>query len=115
MMTLYGIPNCYTIKKARTWLEKHGLAYQFHDYKKEGITKTRLTQWCKELGFNALVNQRGTTWRNLPASVKEKLTQTNAITLMTENPSLIKRPVLDTGTKRIVGFDAQLYQLLLKK
>jgi len=114
MIVLYGIPNCDTIKKARTWLDKQAVVYQFHDYKKEGITKTRLTQWCKELGFNALINQRGTTWRNLPSVAKENLTQTSAITLMIENPSLIKRPVLDIGHKRIVGFDETQYQLLLK-
>lgn len=114
MTTLYGIPNCDTIKKARTWLEKHGIAYQFYDYKKSGITKTQLTAWCKELGFDVLVNQRGTTWRKLPDNAKENLTNTKAIHLMMENPSLIKRPILDTGKVRIVGFDEKQYQQVFK-
>ena len=114
MMTLYGIPNCDTIKKARAWLDKQGVNYQFHDYKKDGITKTQLTAWCKECGFETLINQRGSTWRNLPTSAKENLTQTHAINLMMKNPSLIKRPILDIGSSRIVGFDEAQYQLLLK-
>jgi Spx/MgsR family transcriptional regulator len=114
MMTLYGIPNCDSIKKTRAWLDKHGLNYHFHDYKKEGITKTRLTVWCKELGFDALINQRGTTWRQLPVNAKENLTATRAIDLMMQNPSLIKRPLLVVGTKYIVGFDETHYKQLLK-
>jgi Spx/MgsR family transcriptional regulator len=114
MITLYGIPNCDTIKKARAWLDKHHIDYQFHDYKKDGITKTRLDAWCIELDFEVLVNQRGTTWRKLPDSAKEKLTKAKAINLMMENPSLIKRPILDTGKIRIVGFDEKQYQPLLK-
>lgn len=114
MITLYGIPNCDTIKKARNWLEKHGIDYQFHDYKKDGITKTQLDAWCKELGFEVLINQRGTTWRKLPDSAKENVTKTKAINLMVENPSLIKRPILETGTIRIVGFDEKQYQSVFK-
>ena len=114
MITLYGIPNCDTIKKARAWLDKHRIDYQFHDYKKDGITKTRLDAWCKELGFDVLVNQRGTTWRKLPDNAKENITKAKAINLMMENPSLIKRPILDTGKIHIVGFDEKQYQQIFK-
>ena len=114
MITLYGIPNCDTVKKARSWLDKHNITYRFHDYKKEGVAKTRLIDWCNELGFEVLVNQRGTTWRNLPTSAKENLTKARAIELMIESPSLIKRPVIDTGKKRIVGFNEDQYKKYFK-
>lgn len=112
MATLYGIPNCATVKKARAWLDQHGICYTFHDYKKAGVPKILLTSWCDELGVDVLVNQRGTTWKNLPSAAKERLTKSKGIALMIENPSLIKRPLLDTGDTRIVGFDEKKYQQL---
>lgn len=111
-ITLYGIPNCDTVKKARKWLDTNGVGYEFHDYKKHGIDKTRLTRWSNELGWESLVNKRGTTWRKLPDADKQNLTQNKAITLMMDNTSLIKRPVVDTGEVLSVGFDETRYKSL---
>ena len=110
--TLYGISNCDTMKKARKWLDDHDIDYVFHDYRKDGLEPARLEGWCRELGVDALLNRRGTTWRKLPESVKENLTDAAAIKLMLENPAMIKRPMLDTGRKRTVGFSADQYAVL---
>ena len=107
--TLYGISNCDTMKKARKWLDDHEIAYAFHDYRKDGLEPAQLENWCKELGVDALLNRRGTTWRKLPESVKENLTEKAAIKLMLEHPAMIKRPLLDTGSKRTLGFSAEQY------
>ena len=112
MITLYGIPNCDTVKKARRWLDERGVAYVFHDYKKQGLDETRLRAWVDELGWETLLNRRGTTWRKLPESVREGLDREGAIRAMLENPSLIRRPVLDTGAVRQVGFSETQYQEL---
>lgn len=112
MIMLYGIANCDTMKKARTWLDGHGVAYVFHDYKRAGIPEDRLRDWVAELGWEALVNRRGTTWRRLPESERERIDSESAIQLMVEHPSLIRRPVLDTGGARHVGFTDALYQEL---
>ena len=108
-ITLYGIKNCDTVKKARTWLHDQGIAYEFHDYKIAGIDQDRLRAWCKELGWDAVLNRAGTTFRKLPDSDKQDLTETKAIRLMLAQPSMIKRPVLDIGKKRIAGFRPDLY------
>ncbi|OUR87307.1 arsenate reductase [Gammaproteobacteria bacterium 42_54_T18] len=108
-MTMYGIKNCDTIKKARKWLEAEGVDYQFHDYKKEGIQKDQLAAWIDQLGWEVLLNKRGTTWRKLPDDVKDNIDETSAITVMLENTSIIKRPVLDTGNTLLVGFSADEY------
>ena len=113
MFTLYGIPNCDTVKKARNWLEQHGVAYQFHDYKKAGIDAATLKRWSKELGHEQLLNQRGTTWRKLEESERSSLTESKAIKLMQAHPAVIKRPLLDTGKRLLLGFDAGAYQDLL--
>lgn len=110
MLTLYGIPNCDTMKKARQWLQEQQLDYQFHDYKKAGIDTATLQQWVEQLGWEVLVNRRGTTWRKLPESDREVINATSAIQLMQANPSLIKRPVLDTGDQLLVGFDPVEWQ-----
>ena len=94
MITMFGIKNCDTIKKARKWLEAEGIDYQFHDYKKEGLSTEMLNSWVKDLGWEALVNKRGTTWRKLPEAVKESIDQASAIEIMLENTSIIKRPLL---------------------
>ena len=107
--TLYGISNCDTMKKARKWLDDHDIEYVFHDYRKDGLEPARLEGWCRELGVDALLNRRGTTWRKLPESAKENLTDAAAIKLMLENPAMIKRPLLDTGRKRTLGFSAEQY------
>lgn len=108
--TLYGIPNCDTIKKARTWLADKGIAYAFHDYKKDGIERASLESWCKKAGWETVLNRAGTTFRALPDAGKKNLDQEKAIALMLEQPSMIKRPVLDLGKgKLIVGFKPEIY------
>jgi len=114
MITLYGIPNCDTVKKARTWLEQAGLSYQFHDFKKAGLDKTTVSAWLKEVPWEILVNKKGTTWRGLPDATKASVIDaTSATVLMLENTSVIKRPVLCTNNQVLVGFDADLYKKTL--
>jgi len=107
---MYGIPNCDTIKKARKWLEAKGVEYRFHDYKKEGVDSIMLSQWCQALGWETLLNRRGTTWRKLADESKENIDEGSAIQLMVENPSMIKRPLLVVGEKITVGFSDAVYQ-----
>ena len=106
---VYGIPNCDTVKKTRRWLDENGVEYEFHDYKKLGISVDTLEKWCDAHGFEALINKRGTTWRRLDESDKEKLTQQKAVSLMQANTSLIKRPITEHGTTRLIGFDEPQY------
>ncbi|WP_441277537.1 ArsC family reductase [Tardiphaga sp. 172_B4_N1_3] len=108
-ITIYGIKNCDTMKKARVWLDSHGVAYSFHDYKAEGIDKARLQRWAKEVGWETLLNRAGTTFRKLDDAAKEDLNESKAIALMLEQPSMIKRPVLDLGGKLVVGFKPEIY------
>jgi arsenate reductase len=108
-ITIYGIKNCDTMKKARAWLDSHGVPYEFHDYKTSGIGKDRLKQWSEELGWENLLNRAGTTFRKLPDSDKEGINERKAVALMLAQPSMIKRPVLDLGTKRLVGFKPDIY------
>ncbi|OUS24957.1 arsenate reductase [Gammaproteobacteria bacterium 45_16_T64] len=108
-MTMYGIKNCDTIKKARKWLETENIDYQFHDYKKEGVSREQLTLWIAQVGWEILVNKRGTTWRKLPDNIKDSIDEASAIEVMLENTSVIKRPVLDTGKKLLVGFSSDEY------
>ena len=103
-MTIYGIRNCDTMKTARAWLDAQGLAYTFHDYKVDGPASERLEAWVTELGWEPLLNRAGTTFRKLPEGEKNGLDRSRAIALMLAQPSMIKRPVLDTGTRRLVGF-----------
>ena len=109
-VTIYGIKNCDTMKKARAWLEKHGVAYDFHDYKTAGIEPERLERWCKKVGWEMLLNRAGTTFRKLPDKDKEALDAGKAMKLMLAQPSMIKRPVLDLGGgKLLVGFKPEDY------
>jgi arsenate reductase len=108
-ITIYGIKNCDTMKKARTWLDAKGVAYDFHDYKTAGIDKATLKRWSDELGWETLLNRAGTTFRKLPDADKDGLTETKAIALMLAQPSMIRRPVLDLGGKLLVGFKPDLY------
>lgn len=108
-VTLYGIKNCDTMKKARVWLDDHGIAYDFHDYKVAGIERARLERWSKELGWETLLNRAGTTFRKLPDADKNGLNERKAIALMLAQPSMIKRPVLDLGSRLLVGFKPDLY------
>jgi arsenate reductase len=107
--TLYGIPNCDTVKKARVWLDQHGVAYAFHDYKKAGIDRETLTGWVGTHGWEIVLNRAGTTFRALPAQDKADLTADKAIGLMLANPSMIKRPVLDVDGRTTVGFKPEIY------
>ena len=113
-ITIYGIKNCDTMKKARAWLDQRGVKYAFHDYKVAGIDRGKLEGWTKKLGWEALLNKAGTTFRKLPDEDKEGLTEAKAIKLMLAQPSVIKRPVLDVGRgKLLVGFKADQYQAAL--
>lgn len=107
--TLYGIKSCDTMKKARTWLDKHGVAYAFHDYKQTGIDREHLSRWCKLLGWEVVINRAGTTFRNLPDAEKNALNERKAIALMLVQPSMIKRPVLEVGDKLLIGFKPDSY------
>jgi arsenate reductase (glutaredoxin) len=113
--TIYGIKNCDTMKKARAWLDDHGLAYHFHDYKASGIERSRLESWSKAVGWETLLNRAGTTFRALPDADKTGLTQTKAIALMLAQPSMIKRPVLDVGGQLLVGFKPDTYAAALAR
>ena len=109
-ITIYGIKNCDTMKKARAWLDKRGVDYDFHDYKTAGIDRERLERWSKKLGWETLLNRAGTTFRKLPDKDKAGLDSGKAIALMLDQPSMIKRPVLDLGGgKLLVGFKPEIY------
>lgn len=108
-VTLYGIPNCDTVKKARAWLDARKISYQFHDYKKSGADQKLLSQWSSELGWEVLLNRSGTTFRKLPDADKTGLNEAKAIALMIAQPSLIKRPVMTGAGSTLVGFKPDLY------
>jgi arsenate reductase len=113
-VTIYGIKNCGTMKKARAWLEQHGVDYVFHDYKTEGIQRERLEQWYKKVGWETLLNRAGTTFRKLPESEKARVDAHKAMELMLEQPSMIKRPVLELGGgKLLVGFTPENYSTMV--
>ena len=108
-LTMYGIANCDTIKRAKAWLNDAGIAFDFHDYKKLGVDEAVLQAWVSELGWEVLLNKAGTTFRGLPDADKQNLDADKVIALMLANPSMIKRPVLDLGSRRIVGFKPEVY------
>ena len=109
MITMYGIPNCDTVKKARVWLDQKGVAFAFHDYKKQGVDRARLERWVAEHGWETVLNRAGTTFRALPDADKTGLDADKAIGLMLAQPSMIKRPVLDLGGRALVGFKPDIY------
>jgi arsenate reductase len=109
-ITIYGIKNCDTMKKARAWLDKHGVDYIFHDYKTSGIERGRLEGWAKKVGWEVFLNKAGTTFRKLPDKDKNRLTEKKAIALMLAQASMIKRPVLDIDGKLFVGFKPEEYE-----
>ena len=113
-ITIYGIKNCDTMKKARAWLDKHCVAYAFHDYKTAGIDRARLEGWARTVGWESLLNRAGTTFRKLPDADKDGLTERTAIALMLAQPSMIKRPVLDVGGTLVVGFQPEIYARSLR-
>jgi arsenate reductase (glutaredoxin) len=112
-VTIYGIKNCDTMKKARSWLDERGVGYAFHDYKTAGIERDVLERWIDEVGWEALLNRAGTTFRALPDDKKEGLNAKKAVALMLAQPSMIKRPVLIAGKNMLVGFKPDLYRSLL--
>jgi len=113
MITIYGIPNCDTMKKARAWLDAHGIAYTFHDFKKLGLDEVTLRGWVTEIGWETLLNRKGQMWRKLSPEVRDTIDEASAIRVMLETPSIIKRPVLELadGSHR-VGFKESEYQAL---
>jgi arsenate reductase len=109
-ITIYGIKNCETMKKARAWLDQRGVGHAFHDYKTAGIERVRLERWCKKVGWEALLNRAGMTFRKLPEKEKRAVDANKAMALMLAQPSMIKRPVLDLGGgKLLVGFKPEVY------
>lgn len=111
---LYGIPNCDTIKKARKWLDGRGIAYDFHDYKKEGADPDRVARWVSEAGWETVLNRRGTTFRKLPDAEREGLDPEKAVVVMVAHPSCIKRPVVEYEGGLLVGFDEAEWSAALK-
>jgi arsenate reductase len=114
-VTIYGIKNCDTMKKARAWLDAEGVAYAFHDYKSAGVDRARLEKWAKVVGWETLLNRAGTTFRKLPDAEKENLAAAKALKLMLAQPSIIKRPVLESGNKLLVGFKPEDYAAAFAK
>jgi arsenate reductase len=111
MITVYGIANCDMVKKTLLWFKKNKIDVKFYDYKKQGITKEKLTNWCKQVGWEIILNKKSTTWRTLTIAEQEKITnQAEAIELMLTNTSIIKRPVVEYNEKIIVGFEEKIYQ-----
>lgn len=112
MPVLYGIKNCDTVKKARNWLDNNGIGYQFHDYRIDGLASEHLQRFAAGLGWETMLNRSSTSWRQLSAEQQSDLTEAKALQLMLETPTLIKRPILDTGSKLLIGFKPDTYQSL---
>ena len=110
MITVYGIPNCDAVRKARSWLAERGLGYEFHDFKKAGVPTERLDQWLAHFGWERVINRRGTSWRRLPAGEREAMDTERARDAALANPSLIKRPVVEHDGRMLIGFDADQWQ-----
>jgi len=108
--TLYGIKNCDTVKKARNWLSAQNIDYNFHDFRADGLSAEQVNSWVLELGLDTLVNKRSTTWKSLDEKTKASLNEKTAVQILVDNPTLIKRPLLDTGKHKTVGFKAVDYQ-----
>lgn len=111
---LYGIKNCDTVKKARAWLEGQGIAHVFHDYKAEAPSRAQLERWCSVLGWETVLNRAGTTFRGLPDEAKKALDEQKAIGLMLEQPSMIKRPIVVSGTRVMAGFKPAAYEAFFR-
>lgn len=111
--TIYGVKNCDTMKKARVFLDEHGLDYAFHDYKASGIDRPHVERWCREAGWETVLNRAGTTFRKLPDAARENLDEARAIELMLEQPSMIKRPVLERDGRLLIGFKPEIYERFL--
>ena len=111
-ITLYGIKNCDTVRAARRWLEQHNIEHRFQDVRDDALNAEQLQQWLAELGCDKLVNKRSTTWKQLSEAQRQALDDTTAVTLLLEHPTLMKRPLLDAGNERVLGFKADQYQRL---
>ena len=109
MLILFGIPNCDQVKKTQKWLNDHNISYEFHDVKKLGVTGKRLIDWCKTVPWEDLLNKRSRTWKQLSETQRSNLTQAKAISLLQQNPTFIKRPVIQFKNKLEVGFDSKQY------
>jgi arsenate reductase len=114
VITLYGIKNCDTVKKARTWLEEHSVDYTFHDFRADGLSRESAEGWLNELGWETLVNKRSTTWKELDSTVRDSMSDPTALEMVMKHPTLIKRPLLDTGRERHCGFKADLYEEIFR-
>lgn len=113
-MKLYGIRNCDTVKKARKWLDENNVAHEFHDFKKDGLNETLLARWEQAIGWEELINRRGTTWRKLPEELRDTIGAQTAHEIMLNNPSIIKRPVVESGDSVSVGFQADDWEQRFK-
>lgn len=113
MITVYGISNCDTVKKARRWLEQHAIEYRFHDVRSDGLTPEQVRAWLQELGWETLINRRSTSWKALGPAAREQMDDTHALAAILEQPTLIKRPLLDIGHERHCGFSAPAWEALL--
>lgn len=111
---LYGIKNCDTVKKARAWLDQHHIEYRFHDFRSDGLELKQTQSWLQELGVDTLINKRSTTWKQLDEKTRSGITVSNAAALLTVQPTLIKRPLLDIGHQRFVGFSETMYHDIFK-
>ena len=108
-MIIYGISNCDTVKKAKNWLDKHNIDYQFHDFRKQGLDKKTIDGWLKTVAWDKILNKRSTSWRNLDASIQQTINESNVVDLLIDNPTLIKRPVMDVNDTIIIGFNSDTY------
>jgi Spx/MgsR family transcriptional regulator len=115
LITLYGIKNCDTVKKARNWLDLHGIEYRFHDFREDGLEAAAVSAWLAELGWEQLVNKRSTSWKALDARDRETMDEKSALRAIMAQPTLIKRPLLDTGHERFTGFSAANYQQIFNR
>jgi len=113
-VTIFGIKNCDTMKKAFAWLDAHGVAYEFHDYKKSGVPPGKLEAWAKQAGWEALANTRGPTWRKIPEAQRANLTEARMLALLEANTSAIRRPIVEAGAKLLLGFDPEAFARALK-
>lgn len=110
--TIYGIKNCDTMKKAFRWLDEHNVEYRFHDYRKDGLERELLSQWIEQLGWEAIVNKRGTTWRKLDPDTQNTMSNETAVEVLLEQPAMIKRPLLDHAQSLTLGFKPDQYQAI---
>jgi arsenate reductase len=114
MTTLYGISNCDTVRKARRWLDGHGVDYRFHDLRRDGLDRKMLQHWEQRLGWEQLLNRRGSTWRKLPGDVRDSIDRSSALRIMLEQPSIIRRPVLNDESLLHLGFSATDYSSIFR-